>query len=200
MKWMTSVFVLFLAASCMGQQMDEKNDPALQLTFYTPHRNSLVKERQSNDLLDTVWIVGPYIVERYDHTNKWMGIVVELRGNRQVLRTGAGGLMFTIDGKQVAVSPAILAHSKRTQSSKGARWTASWNIGPKTPAEEAAMVQFVNAVASGHEVYATLFPGDGGGDRFTAKLTDEQLLGFHDAQQYYESLALVKKVAQPVTQ
>jgi hypothetical protein len=57
-----------------------------------------------------------------------------------------------------------------------------------------------NGSTNGHEVYATLFLGDnGGGERFTAKLTDEQLLGFHEAEQSYDSLALGKKVVQHTT-
>jgi hypothetical protein len=197
MKWMISVFMLLSISGCMAQQMDEKNDPALQLTFYTPHRVTISKERQGNNALRTVWAVVPYIAEKYDHTNKWLGIIVELHGNKQVLSTGAGGLMFTVDGKHVAISPAILSHSHREPSCAFTRCTVTWNIGPKTPAEEAALVEFVKAVANGHEIYATLFPGDNGrGERFTAKLTDEQLLGFHDAQQYYEALVLVKKVTQ----
>jgi hypothetical protein len=200
MKWMISVCALFFVSLSAAQQMDERNDAALQLTFYTPHRISISKERQGNNMLRSVWAVVPYIAERYDHTNKWLGIVVELHGNKQVLNTGAGGLMFTVDGRQVAVSPAILAHSHRQPSCALARCTVTWNIGPKTPAEESALVEFVKAVANGHEVYATLFPGDnGGGERFTAKLTDEQLLGFHDAQQYYDSLALIKKASTPAT-
>ena len=197
MKWMASVLVLFVGAGCMAQQMDEKNDPALQLTIYTPHRISVSKERQGNDVLRSKWAVAPYIVESYDHTHKWTGIVVYLHGNKQVLKTGAGGLMFTVDGKRIAVSPAILGHSNRQPSCALARCTVTWNISPKTPAEEASMFDFVKAVANGHEVYATLFPGDsGGGERFEVKLTDEQLLGFRDAQQYYDSLVLVKKIAQ----
>lgn len=197
MKWIAAVFVLFVVSGCMAQQMDEKNDPALQLTFYTPHRISISKERQGKNVLRSVWAVVPYIAERYDHTNKWLGIIVELHGNKQILNTGAGGLMFTVDGRQIGVSPAILAHSHREPSCALARCTVTWTIGPKTPAEESALVEFVKAVANGHEVYATLFPGDnGGGKRFTAKFTDEQLLGFHDAQQYYDSLTLVKKVTQ----
>jgi hypothetical protein len=125
----------------------------------------------------------------------------ELHGNKQVLNAGAGGLMFTVDGKQVAVSPAILAHSHKQQSCALTRCTATWAIQPKTPAEATDMVTFVKVVSDGHEVYATLFPGDsGGGQRFTAKLTDEQLLGFHDVQQYYQSLVLTKKIAQTATQ
>jgi hypothetical protein len=197
MKRIVAAFVLFVVSGCMAQQMDEKNDPALQLTFYTPHRIAVSKERQRNNALRSVWAVVPYIAEKYDHTNKWLGIVVELHGNKQVLDTGAGGLMFTVDGKQSGVSPAILAHSHKESSCILTRCTVTWNIGPKTPAEESALVEFVKAVANGHEVYVTLFPGDnGGGERFTAKFTDEQLLGFHDAQQYYESLTLVKKVTQ----
>jgi hypothetical protein len=197
MKWIAAMCSLFIASGCMAQQMDERNDPALQLTFYTPHRISIAKERQGNNVLRSVWAVVPFIAERYDHTNKWFGIVVELRGNRQVLNTGAGGLMFTVDGKQVAASPAILAHSHRQPSCALGRCTVTWTIEPKTPVEESALVKFVKEIANGHEVYATLFPGDnGGGQRFTAKLTDEQLLGFHDAQQYYESLVLVKTVTQ----
>jgi hypothetical protein len=198
MKWTAAVFVLLLVSGCMGQQMDEKNDPALQLTFYTPHRISIAKERQRDNVLRSVWAVVPYIAETYDHANKWFGIVVELHGNRQVLNTGAGGLMFTVDGKQVAVAPAILAHSHREPSCVLTRCTVTWTIVPKTRPEESALVEFVKTVANGHEVYATLFPPDtGGGERFTAKLTDEQLLGFHDAQQYYDSLVLMKKVTQP---
>jgi hypothetical protein len=195
MKWIAAVFTLVIVSGCMAQQMDERNDPALQLTFYTPHRISISKERQANDLLRTVWAVVPYIAETYDHSNKWFGIVVELHGNREVLNTGAGGLMFTVDGKQVGVAPAILAHSHREPSCVK-RCTVTWNISPKSRSEESALVEFVQAVANGHEVYATLFPPHtGSGHRFTAKLTDEQLLGFHEARQYYDSLTLVKKAA-----
>ncbi len=197
MKWMACAVVLFLVSGCVAQQMDERSDPALQLTFYTPHRISLAKERQGSNVLKSEWAVVPYIAERYDHANKWFGIVVELHGNKHVLNTGAGGLLFTVDGKQIAVPPAVLAHSSRKPSCALARCNVTWDIEPKTPAEAAAVVEFVKTVANGHEVYATLFPGDnGGGERFTAKLTDEQLLGFHDAQQYYDSLVLVKKVNQ----
>ncbi|MGO9404986.1 MAG: hypothetical protein ACLPVW_16100 [Terriglobales bacterium] len=197
MKWIAAVFVLFVASGCMAQQMDEKNDPALQLTFYTPHRINISKERQGSNLLRSVWVVSPYIAERYDHTNKWFGIFVELHGNKQILNTGKGGLLFTVDGKQIAASPTILAHSRREPSCALTRCTVAWYIEPRTLSEQSALVEFVKTVANGHEVYATLFPGENGsGQRFTAKLTDEQLLGFHEAQQYYESLTLVKKVSQ----
>jgi hypothetical protein len=126
-------------------------------------------------------------------------LFVELHGGSQATRTGAGGLMFMVDGKQVTVSSAILAHSHRTSSCGFARCTVTWNIGPDTPAEKAALVAFVKAVSDGHEVYATLFPADSGGQRFSVKLTDEQLLGFHDIKQYYDSLTLVKKVITPAT-
>src|SRR5579863_2619666 len=119
-------FVLLAVSGCVAQQMDEKNDPALQLTLFTPHRISISKERQGNNVLSTVWVVAPFIAERFDHTSKWMGIVVELHGNKQVLNTGAGGLMFTVDGKQVAVSPAILGHSHKQQSCVLMRCTATW--------------------------------------------------------------------------
>jgi hypothetical protein len=110
---------------------------------------------------------------------------------------GAGGLMFTVDGQQVAVAPSILAHSHREPVCVLTRCTVTWNISPKTPAEESALAAFVRAAANGHEVYATLFPPDtGGGERFTAKLTDEQLLGFRDVQQYYDSLKSMKRVTQ----
>ena len=196
MKWMAFVFALLAAASCGAQQMDEKNDPAMQVTLYTPHRIAISKERQGNDLLRTVWVVEPVIAERYDHTSKWLAVVVELRGNKQVLNAGGGGLMFTVDGQQVAVSPTILAHSHPNSSCALARCTITWAITPKTQPEEAMMAVFIKTIANGHEVYATLLPGDiGGAQRFTAKLTDEQLLGFRDAQQYYESLVLTKRVS-----
>jgi hypothetical protein len=199
MKWIA--FVLLLVSGCVAQQMDEKNDPALQLTIYTPHRISISKERQGNNVLNTVWVVSPFIAETFDHTNKLMGIFVELHGNKQVLNPGVGGLMFTVDGKEVAVSPAVLAHSHKQESCALTRCTAKWVILPKTPAEDTAMATFVKAVADGHEVYATMLPGDNGsGQRFTAKLTDEQLLEFHDVRQYYESLVLAKKISQAVAQ
>ena len=201
MKWMASLLVLFVAAGCMGQQMDQKNDPAMQRTVFTPHRNNITKERQRNDVMETLWVVGPYIVERYDHTGKTMGIVVELQGNKQVLKTGAGGILFTIDGKQIGISQTILANANRKESCALTRCTVSWTIAPKTGTEQATLMTFVNAVGNGHEVYTTLLPGDNtGGDRFSVKLTDEQVLGFHDAQQFYSSMVLVKKIAQPVAQ
>jgi len=47
----------------------------------------------------------------------------------------------------------------------------------------------VKTLADAHEVYMTLFPADnGGGQRFTAKFTDEQLQAFRDTRQYYDSL------------
>ncbi len=194
-------FVLLVVSGCMAQQMDEKNDAALQLTIYTPHRISISKERQANNVLNTVWVVSPFIAETFDHTKKLMGIVVELHGNKQVFNTGGGGLMFTVDSRQVAVSPAALAHSHKQESCALTRCAAKWVILPKMPAEETAMATFVKAVADGHEVYATMLPGDsGGGQRFTAKLTDSQLLGFHDVQQYYESLVLTKKISQTAAQ
>jgi hypothetical protein len=196
MKWMASALVL-AASACLAQQMDERNDPALQLTIYTPRRISMSKERQGNNILRSVWTVVPFIAENYDHTNKFLGIVIEVHGNKQILNTGAGGLMFTVDGKQSGVSPAILAHSHRRPTCGFGRCNVIWNIQPRTPVEESSLAQFVKTVANGHQVYATLFPGDtGGGQRFTALLTDEQLLGFHDVLQYYNSLALVKKVVQ----
>jgi len=200
MKWTASLFVLFVVSGCMAQQMDEKNDPALQLTFYTPHRISISKERQGNNLLRDVWAVVPYIAAKYDHTDKWLGIIVELHGNKQVLNTGAGGLMFTVDGKQVGVSPAILAHSHRQTSCALTRCTVTWNISPKTPVEASALGEFVKTVANAHEVYVTSFPGDnGGGKRFTAQFTDQQLQAFRDTRQYYDSLTLAKKVSSPAT-
>lgn len=196
MKWMTLVLVLFAAAACGAQQMDEKNDPAMQVTVYTPHRLITSKERQGNDVLRTVWTVTPVIAERFDHTNKWFALVIEMRGNKEVRNAGAGGLMFTIDGKEIAVSPAILSHSHPQSSCALARCTATWIIQPKTGTEEAIMATFIKVVADGHEVYATFLPGDtGGGQRFSTKLTDEQLLSFHDVQQYYKSLVLTKTVS-----
>jgi len=196
MKWIVAVLLLLIAAGCPGQQMDEKNDQAMQVTLYTPHRIGISKERQGNDLLRTVWLTIPVIAEKYDHTDKWFGIVVEMRGNKQVVNAGTGGLMFTVDGKQIAVSATILTHSHPQSSCALARCTVTWSIGPRTSAEKTAMAAFVRTVADGHEVYATLLPADtGGGQRFTAKLTDEQLLGFHDAQQYYDSLVVTKKVS-----
>jgi hypothetical protein len=196
MKPIIIALSLFIAAGCAGQQMDEKNDPAMQVTLYTPHRIGISKERQGNDMLRTVWVVVPAIAEKYDHTDKWFGVVVYLRGNKQILNAGTGGLMFTVDGKQIAVSPEILAHSHPQSSCARARCTVTWSIGPKTPAEKTAMAAFIKTVADGHEVYATLLPADtGSGQRFSAKLTDEQLLGFHDARQYYDSLVVVKKAS-----
>jgi len=193
MKWMAAIFVLFMVSGCVAQQMDERNDPALQLTFYTPHRVGISKEKQTNSVLKDEWAVVPYIATKYDHTEKWMGILVELHGNKQVLDTGAGGLMFTVDGRQVGVSPAILAHSRTEPSCVLTRCTVKWNIAPKTPAESSGLGEFVKTVANAHEVYVTLFAGNnGGGKRFTAKLTDEQLQAFQDTQQYYGSLKLVK--------
>jgi hypothetical protein len=203
MTWMASLCVLFFVSVSAAQQMDEKNDPALQLTFYTPHRISISKEKQGNAVLRDEWAVVPYIATRYDHTEKWLGIVVELHGNKQVLDTGAGGLMFTVDGKQVGVSPEILAHSHRQTSCALTRCTVMWNIGPKIPVEASALGEFVKTVANAHEVYVTLFPGDNGGaKRFTAQFTDEGLQAFRDTRQYYDSLTLVKKasVPAPVTQ
>jgi len=196
MKLIAFALVLSVAAGCAAQQMDERNDPAMQVTLYTPHRVSISKERQSSDVLQTLWVVHPVIAERFDRTNKWFVVVIELRGNKQVLNAGSGGLMFTVDGKQATVSPTILAHSHPKSSCALARCTISWTVAPKSQPEEAIMAAFVKTVANGHEVYATLLPGDtGGAQRFTAKLTDEQLLGFRDAQQYYDSLVLTKKIS-----
>jgi hypothetical protein len=196
MKWIALVLAVFSAVGCAAQQMDEKNDSAMQVTLYTPHSIAISKERQGHNFLRTVWVILPVIAERYDHTDKWFGLVVELYGNKQVLNTGTGGLVFTVDGQQITVSPTILAHSHPNSSCALDRCTVTWSIAPKTKPEEAMMAGFIKTVANGHEVYATLLPGDtGGAQRFTAKLTDEQLLGFRDTQQYYDSLVLTKKVS-----
>jgi hypothetical protein len=187
--------MLLVAAGCVAQQMDEKNDTALRVTIYTPHSLGVTQERRGNPLLGSVWSLVPFITENYDHTNKFFGIFIELHGNNQVTNRGTGGLMFTVDGKKVVLSRAILARSRRQPSCGLGRCTVTWTIAPKTPAEQAALVQLIKTVASGHAVYATLFPSDtGGGQRFIALLTEEQLLAFHDVLQYYESLALTKRV------
>jgi len=189
------VFVLLVASGCWAQQMDERNDPALQLRFYIPQRISISNEQGRAGKVNTEWVVLPYIVERFDHTSKWMGLVVKLAGSKQVLTTGAGGLMFTVDGKQLMVSPALLAHSHKEESCAQFRCTAMWSLQPRMAAEGAGLVMLARAVADGHEVYATVFPGDSdGGQRFTVQLTDAQLSAFHDVQQYYDSLALAKKI------
>lgn len=194
-RWAAAALLLLVAAGCVAQQMDEKNDSALRVTIYTPHSIEVAKDRQGNQLLGSVWSVVPFVTEKYDHTNKFFGIFIELRGNNKVTNSGTGGLMFTVDGKKVVLSRAILAHSHRQPRCGLGRCTVTWTIAPKTAAEQAALVQLVKTVANGHEVYATLFPSDtAGGQRFIALLTDEQLLTFHDVLQYYESLALIKRV------
>lgn len=197
MKWMVLVSVLFFASVSSAQRMDERNDPALQVTFYTPHGVAFSKARQGSAVLRDVWAVRPYIVARYDHTDKWMGMIVELHGNKQVLGTGAGGMMFTVDGRKVGVSPAILAHSYRQPSCALGRCTVSWTIEPKTAAEASAFSEFVRTVADAHEAYMTLLPADsGGGSRFTAQFADDQLQQFRDTRQYYGSLTLVKRITE----
>jgi hypothetical protein len=194
MKWMAFLLVLFAASACVAQQMDEKQDPAMQVTLFTPHRVSI----SNGDEVKTSWLIQPAIAEKYDHTNKWFGVVVELRGSKQVLNAGGGGLMFTVDGKQAMVSPTILAHSHpNPHCVLVVSCTITWSLVPKTQPEEAAVAAFVKTVANGHEVYATLLPGEtGGGRRFSTKLTDQQLLAFHDTLQYYDSLAVTKKVSE----
>lgn len=105
--------------------------------------------------------------------------------------------MFTVDSKQVAVSPAILAHSYPSRSCPLLVCTVTWTLVPKTQPEKAAIAAFIKTVANGHEVYATLLPSDTGhGRRFSTKLTDQQLLAFHDALQFYDSLVLTKKASE----
>jgi hypothetical protein len=185
-----AICILLLTSASFAQQMDEKNDPAQQFTFYMPHRLGVAKERQTDSVLRDVWTIAPFIAAKYDHSEKWMGMVIRLHGNKHVLSTGAGGLMFTVDGKRLGLAPEILAHSRRETSCALTRCNVTWTIEPKTQIEAKAFGEFVKSVADAHEVYATLFPGDsGGGERFTATLTDEQLKAFQDTQQYFDSLA-----------
>jgi hypothetical protein len=194
---MASILVLLAVSGCAARQMDQYNQPTPQLTTYTPPRISVSKQSQGSKALGNVWTVVPFTAESFDHSSRFVGILVELHGNKRVLNAGAGGLVFTVDGNQIAVSAATLAHSRSEPTCNATRCTASWIIEPKTPAEESALAAAVKTVASGHRVQVTLFPGDSGQEKpFTAKLTDEQLAGFHDAQQYYESLAQLKKVVQ----
>lgn len=201
MKRTVLALALFVTTVCAAQQMDEKNDAAMQVTLYTPHHISIARERQGTDKLQTVWVVLPVIAERFDHANKWYGLVIELRGTKQVQSTGGGGLVFTVDGKQLTVGPEIMAHSHPNLSCALLRCTATWTIVPQTAVEEGAMAKFVSVVADGHEVFATLLPANtGAGQRFSTKLTDEQLEGFHEVRQYYDSLVLTKKVTQTAAQ
>jgi hypothetical protein len=105
--------------------------------------------------------------------------------------------MFTVDGKQVTVSPAILAPSYPSRNLHCIlNCTVTWTLVPKTQPEEAAIAAFIKTIGNGHEVYATLLPSYTGGQRFSTKLTDQQLLTFHDALQFYDSLVLTNKVSQ----
>ncbi len=135
------------------------------------------------------------IASKYDHTSKWLGIVVELHGNKDVLDTGAGGLMFTVDGKQSGVSPSILEHSPRQTSWKLTRCTVTWNLKPGSPTGVSGLRDFISTLGNAHEVYVTLFPGENsGGKRFTAQLTDEQLQAFRDTLTYYDTVAPLRNV------
>src|ERR1700685_2481544 len=114
MKWMAAALLLLAASGCLAQEMDEKNDPALHAIIYTPHRVGIAKAQQRDDLR-SVWTVTPFIGENYQRTNKFLGVFVELYGDRGVANTGSGGLMFRVDGQRV-LSPSILAHSHRQPS------------------------------------------------------------------------------------
>jgi hypothetical protein len=59
MRLTVAAYLLFLVSISAAQEMDQRNDPPLQLTFYTPHRVTVSKERQGNALLRDEWSVVP---------------------------------------------------------------------------------------------------------------------------------------------
>jgi hypothetical protein len=196
MRWIASGLALLAVSGCAAQQMNQNNQPAPQLTTYSSPRTGISKQSQTSKAPGSAWTVVPFTAESFDRTTKFMGILLELHGDHRVLHSGAGGLIFTVDGNAIAVSAATLAHSRSEPTCNVTRCTASWIIEPKTPGEESTLAAMVKTVANGHRVHVTLLPGDvAKGKPFTTELTDEQRVGFHEAQQYYESLALSQKFA-----